>query len=155
MAEELRQVKENQAGLTVEAASATLIVTGVDDCGNMINPLIVAGQIHGGIAQGVGQAMIAEAVYDEDGQLITGSFMDYAMPRARDFPRFELDHTVTPSPLNPMGAKGIGEAGTVPVAGAVISAIEHALEPFGVRIAEAPISPGRLIELIAAGKQGS
>ena len=81
--------------------------------GNLINPLIVEGQIHGGLAQGIGQAMIEEVVYSEDGQLLTGSFMDYAMPRATDFPRFELDNTVTPTPVNPLGAKGVGEAGTL------------------------------------------
>ncbi len=85
----------------------------VDDAGNLINPLIVEGQIHGGLAQGIGQAMIEEAVYNEDGQLMTGSFMDYAMPRATDFPRFELSSTVTPTPSNPLGAKGVGEAGTL------------------------------------------
>src|SRR5471032_3540730 len=84
----------------------------VDDAGNLINPMIVEGQIHGGLAQGIGQAMIEEVVYSEDGQLLTGSFMDYAIPRAIDFPRFELDNTVTPTPVNPLGAKGVGEAGT-------------------------------------------
>ena len=85
----------------------------VDDAGNLINPLIVEGQIHGGLAQGIGQAMIEEIIYDEDGQLLTGSLMDYALPRATDFPRFELYSTVTPTPLNPLGAKGVGEAGTL------------------------------------------
>src|SRR5262249_58502048 len=83
----------------------------VDDAGTLINPMIVDGQIHGGLAQGIGQAMIEEVVYGEDGQLLTGSFMDYALPRAIDFPRFELDATVTPTPVNPLGAKGVGEAG--------------------------------------------
>jgi carbon-monoxide dehydrogenase large subunit len=78
--------------------------------GNLINPLIVEGQIHGGLAQGIGQALIEEVVYNSDGQLVTGSFMDYALPRATDFPRFELDNTVTPTPVNPLGAKGCGEA---------------------------------------------
>ena len=84
-----------------------LRLVAVDDAGNLINPLIVEGQIHGGLAQGIGQAMIEEAVYSEDGQLLTGSFMDYAMPRATDFPRFELHTTVTPTPVNPLGAKGV------------------------------------------------
>ena len=78
-----------------------LRLVAVDDAGNLINPLIVEGQIHGGLAQGIGQAMIEEVVYSEDGQLLTGSFMDYAMPRAIDFPRFELSNTVTPTPVNP------------------------------------------------------
>ena len=90
-----------------------LKLVAVDDAGNLINPLIVEGQIHGGLAQGIGQAMVEEAVYSEDGQLLTGSFMDYAMPRATDFPRFELHATVTPTPVNPLGAKGVGEAGTL------------------------------------------
>ena len=84
-----------------------LKLVAVDDAGNLINPLIVEGQIHGGLAQGIGQAMIEEAVYNDDGQLLTGSFMDYAMPRATDFPRFELYATVTPTPVNPLGAKGV------------------------------------------------
>ena len=78
----------------------------VDDAGNRINPLIVEGQIHGGLAQGIGQAMVEEVVYDENGQLVTGSFMDYAIPRAIDFPRFELTPAFTPTPVNPLGAKG-------------------------------------------------
>ena len=90
-----------------------LKLVAVDDAGNLINPLIVEGQIHGGLAQGIGQAMIEEVVYNDDGQLVTGSFMDYALPRATDFPRFELDATVTPTPVNPLGAKGVGEAGTL------------------------------------------
>jgi len=93
--------------------------------------------------------------YDENAQPVTTTLADYLLPTAAEVPNFEIVHVEHPSTLNPLGVKGIGEAGTVPVAGAVISAIEHALEPFGVRIAEAPISPGRLIELIAAGKQGS
>src|SRR5438046_6869681 len=82
-----------------------LKLVAVDDAGNLINPLIVEGQIHGGLAQGIGQAMIEEVVYGDDGQLLTGSFMDYAFPRAIDFPRFELGATVTPTPVNPLGAK--------------------------------------------------
>ena len=85
----------------------------VDDVGNIINPTIVEGQIHGGIAQGLGQALYEEVIYDEAGQMLTGSFMDYALPKAHNFPRFELDNTVTPSPVNPMGVKGVGEAGTI------------------------------------------
>jgi CO/xanthine dehydrogenase Mo-binding subunit len=85
----------------------------VDDCGRIISPLLVEGQVHGGIAQGIGQALYEEVVYDEGGQLLTATLMDYAVPRAEMLPRYELDHTVTPSPLNPMGAKGVGEAGTI------------------------------------------
>src|SRR5262245_34527329 len=90
-----------------------LKLVAVDDAGTLINPMIVEGQIHGGLAQGIGQAMIEETVYNDDGQLVTGSFMDYALPRAIDFPSFELHSTVTPTPVNPLGAKGVGEAGTL------------------------------------------
>src|SRR5207244_9911636 len=88
-----------------------LKLVAVDDAAHLINPLIVEGQIHGGLAQGIGQAMIEEVVYNEDGQLLTGSFMDYAIPRAIDFPRFALAATVTPTPLNPPGPKAVGDAG--------------------------------------------
>ena len=125
---------------------------GVDDCGNVVNPLIVAGQIHGGIAQGVGQAMTEEAVYDEaSGQLVTASFMDYAIPRARDFPRFELDNTVTPSPLNPLGVKGIGEAGTIGSTPSIVSAAVDALNEFGVEHIDMMLRPEKLWRLIHGG----
>ena len=125
---------------------------GVDDCGNIVNPLIVTGQIHGGIAQGVGQAMTEEAVYDEaSGQLVTASFMDYAIPRARDFPRFELDHTVTPSPLNPLGVKGIGEAGTIGSTPCIVSAAVDALSEFGVEHIDMMLRPEKLWRLIHGG----
>jgi carbon-monoxide dehydrogenase large subunit len=99
----------------------------VDDCGRQINPLLVQGQVHGGIAQGVGQAMWEQVVYDENGQLLTSTFMDYAMPIATEFPPFELDHTVTLTPLNPLGVKGVGEAGTIGSTPAVVSAVADAL----------------------------
>ena len=125
---------------------------GVDDCGNVVNPLIVAGQIHGGIAQGVGQAMIEEAVYDEEsGQLLTASFMDYAIPRARDLPRFELDHTVTPSPLNPLGVKGIGEAGTIGSTPSIVNAAVDALSGLGVEHIDMMLRPEKLWRLIHGG----
>ena len=108
-----------------------LKLVAVDDAGNLINPLIVEGQIHGGLAQGIGQAMIEEAVYNDDGQLLTGSFMDYALPRATDFPRFELHATVTPTPVNPLGAKGVGEAGTLGSTPCIVNAAVDALS--GVR----------------------
>ena len=112
-----------------ETGEPTLLkLVAVDDAGNLINPLIVEGQIHGGLAQGIGQAMIEEAVYNDDGQLLTGSFMDYAMPRATDFPRFELHATVTPTPVNPLGAKGVGEAGTLGSTPCIVSAAVDALE---------------------------
>ncbi len=120
----------------------------VDDCGNVINPLLVDGQIHGGIAQSVGQALLEEAVYDEQGQLITGELMDYAIPRAADLPRFELDRTVTPSPVNPMGVKGVGEAGTIGATPALINAVVDALAPFGVRHVDLPARRERIWKII-------
>ena len=104
-----------------------LRLVAVDDAGHLINPLIVEGQVHGGLAQGIGQALIEEVVYGGDGQPLTGSLMDYALPRASDFPRFELDATVTPTPLNPLGAKGIGEAGTIGSTPCVVAAAVDAL----------------------------
>jgi carbon-monoxide dehydrogenase large subunit len=120
----------------------------VDDAGNLINPLIVEGQIHGGLAQGIGQAMIEEAVYDDSGQLVTGSFMDYALPRAIDFPRFELHSTVTPTPVNPLGAKGVGEAGTLGSTPSVVSAAVDALSEFGVTHVDMMLRPEKLWRII-------
>ena len=120
----------------------------VDDAGPLINPLIVEGQIHGGLAQGVGQAMIEEVVYNSDGQLVTGSFMDYAMPRATDFPTFELHSTVTPTPVNPLGAKGVGEAGTLGSTPAVVAAAVDALSEFGVKHIDMMLRPEKLWRII-------
>ena len=120
----------------------------VDDAGNLINPLIVEGQIHGGLAQGIGQAMVEEAVYNEDGQLVTGSFMDYAMPRATDFPRFELSATCTPTPVNPLGAKGVGEAGTLGSTPCIVSAAVDALSPLGVKHIDMMLRPEKLWRII-------
>jgi Aerobic-type carbon monoxide dehydrogenase, large subunit CoxL/CutL homologs len=116
----------------------------VDDCGPQINPLIVQGQIHGGITQGVAQALYEQAVYDENGQLLSGTLMDYAVPTAAQVPHYELDHTVTPSPVNPMGVKGAGEAGTIGSAQAVMNAIIDALSPFGVKHMQMPATPERV-----------
>ncbi|HEY7544254.1 MAG TPA: molybdopterin cofactor-binding domain-containing protein, partial [Blastocatellia bacterium] len=111
------------------------------DCGKMINPLLVEGQIHGGIVQALGQALYEEVVYDEQGQLVTGTLMDYAVPKAAHAPRFELDSTETPSPVNPMGVKGVGEAGTIGATPAIVNAVVDALAPFGVRHLDMPIRP--------------
>jgi carbon-monoxide dehydrogenase large subunit len=132
-----------------------LKLVAVDDAGNLINPLIVEGQIHGGLAQGVGQAMVEEAVYSDDGQLLTGSFMDYAMPRATDFPRFELDATVTPTPCNPFGAKGVGEAGTLGSTPCIVNAAVDALSPLGVKHIDMMLRPEKLWRIINAPRQGS
>ncbi len=117
----------------------------VDDCGNIINPMIVDGQLHGGIAQGIAQALFEEVVYDEEsGQLKTGSLVDYLVPTANEFPNFELGRTITPSPTNELGVKGIGEAGTIASSIAVINAICDALSPLGIKHVDMPASPDRL-----------
>ena len=115
-----------------------------DDVGNVINPMIVDGQLHGGIAHGIGQALFEGAIYDESGQLLNGSFMDYTMPRADDLPMFELDRTVTPCPHNPLGVKGAGEAGTIASTPAVVNAVMDALAPFGVTDIQMPLTPERV-----------
>ena len=125
-----------------------LKMVAVDDAGHLINPLIVEGQIHGGLAQGIGQAMIEEVAYDAEGQPLTASFMDYALPRASDFPRFELDNTVTPTPVNPLGAKGVGEAGTIGSTPCIVAAAVDALSGFGVRHLDMMLRPEKLWRLI-------
>ena len=120
----------------------------VDDCGKVINPMLVDGQVHGGIVQSIGQAMFEEVVYDEQGQLITGTLMDYALPRAGHIPNFELDRTETPSPVNPLGVKGVGEAGTIGATPAIVGAIVDALSPFGVKHLDMPIKPEALWRII-------
>ena len=131
-----------------------LKLVAVDDAGHLINPLIVEGQIHGGLAQGIGQALIEEVVYNSDGQLVTGSFMDYAIPRATDFPRFELDSTVTPTPVNPLGAKGVGEAGTLGSTPSVVCAAVDALSEFGVKHIDMMLRPEKLWRIIHGPRQG-
>jgi aerobic carbon-monoxide dehydrogenase large subunit len=120
----------------------------VDDCGNRINPLIIEGQVHGGIVQGLAQAVYEGAVYNDDGQLLTGTLMDYAVPTAAMVPHLELDFTVTPSPVNPLGVKGAGEAGTIASAQAVMNAIVDALSPFGVKHLQMPATPERVWKAI-------
>jgi aerobic carbon-monoxide dehydrogenase large subunit len=123
----------------------------VDDCGKQINPMLVAGQVHGGIVQSIGQAMFEEVVYDETGQLVTGTLMDYALPKAVMIPHLELDSTETPSPVNPLGAKGVGEAGTIGATPAIVAAIVDALAPYGVRHIDMPIKPEVVWQLIKSG----
>jgi carbon-monoxide dehydrogenase large subunit len=118
------------------------------DCGNVINPLIVEGQILGGVAHGLSNALYEEAVYDEQGQSLATSFLDYPLPSAREMPRVEMFHLTTPSPINPLGVKGAGEAGTIPVTAAVAGAVEDALRSFGVRVNRIPLNPARISELI-------
>lgn len=125
----------------------------VDDFGTIINPMIVEGQVHGGLVQGIGQALIENCVYDrETGQLLTGSFMDYAMPRADDFPEFKLGHVCTPCTHNPLGTKGCGEAGAIGSPPAVINAVLDALKPLGVQDIDMPASPARVWAAIQAAR---
>ena len=123
----------------------------VDDVGNVINPMIVDGQVHGGIAHGIGQALFEGAVYDEDGQLLTGTFMDYTMPRAADLPMFEVDRTVTPCPHNPLGAKGAGETGTIASTPCIVNAVCDAV---GVRDIRMPLTPERVWRAIHEAQAG-
>jgi carbon-monoxide dehydrogenase large subunit len=118
------------------------------DCGNVINPLILEGQILGGVAHGLSNALYEEAIHDEAGQNLATSFLDYPIPTAREIPRIETFHLTTPSPINPLGAKGAGEAGTLPVLAAVAAGVEDALRPFGVRVTRMPLNPARIVELI-------
>jgi aerobic carbon-monoxide dehydrogenase large subunit len=124
-----------------------------DDCGNILNPLIVEGQVHGGVAQGLGQALWEQAVYDDSGQLVTGEFMDYAVAKASSMPWIETSHTVTPSPVNPLGVKGVGEAGTIGCSPAVVNSVVDALSPLGVRHIDMPMTPEKIWNLIQAGER--
>ncbi len=126
----------------------------VDDCGNQINPMLVDGQVHGGIAQGIGQAMFEGAVYDESGQLVSGSLMDYAVPKAAMIPTLELESTVTPTPVNPLGVKGVGEAGTIGSTPAAVNAVIDALRPLGVKSIDMPHWPEKVWKAIQAAKGG-
>jgi carbon-monoxide dehydrogenase large subunit len=127
--------------------------TAVDDFGTIINPMIVEGQVHGGLVQGIGQALIENCVYDrETGQLLTGSFMDYAMPRADDFPEFKIGHVCTPCTHNPLGTKGCGEAGAIGSPPAIINAVLDALAPLGVKDLDMPATPHRVWQAIQAVK---
>jgi carbon-monoxide dehydrogenase large subunit len=126
-----------------------------DDCGNQINPLIVEGQIHGGIVQGVAQALWEDAAYDEDGNLQSASFLDYLVPSAAEVPSFETACTVTPSPTNPLGVKGVGEAGTIGSAPAVMNAVVDALSPYGIHDITMPASPERVWRALTAAAGGS
>jgi carbon-monoxide dehydrogenase large subunit len=127
--------------------------TAVDDFGTIINPMIVEGQVHGGLVQGIGQALMEHCMYDrETGQLLTGSFMDYAMPRADDFPTFTIGHVCTPCTTNPLGTKGCGEAGAIGSPPAVMNAVLDALAPLGVKDLDMPASPNRVWTAIQQAK---
>ena len=118
------------------------------DCGTLVNPTIVEGQIRGGVAQGVGGSFYERIVYDDSGQPLTTTFMDFLMPTALEIPEIEIGHIETPSPLNALGIKGVGEAGAIPVPALVAEAIDDALAPLGVRVREMPLDPDRLRRLI-------
>jgi carbon-monoxide dehydrogenase large subunit len=123
----------------------------VDDCGKVINPMLVDGQVHGGVAQGLGQALYEQAVYDDSGQLLSGELMDYAVPKATMMPWIESHHTETPSPVNPLGVKGVGEAGTIGCSPAVVNSVVDALSPFGVRHIDMPMTPEKIWNLLQKG----
>ena len=127
----------------------------VDDCGNAINPMLIDGQIHGGVVHGIGQALYERVHYEDSGQLATGSFVNYAIPTAAEMPSFETDRTVTPSPVNSLGAKGVGEAGTIAASAAVTNAVIDAMRPLGVTYMNMPLSPLRIWEAINQGQGAS
>jgi carbon-monoxide dehydrogenase large subunit len=128
----------------------------IDDCGNVINPMIVEGQVHGGVAQGIAQALYEEVIHDpETGQLRTGTLLDYSIPGIGEIPGIEVDRTITPSTTNPLGAKGIGEAGTIAASPAVINAICDALSPLGIKHVDMPASPDRLWQQIHRARGAS
>jgi carbon-monoxide dehydrogenase large subunit len=127
----------------------------VDDVGRVINPMIVNGMVQGGIAQGVAQALWEGAAYDEQGQLLTASMMDYAVPKADFLPSFEIDRTVTPSPVNPLGIKGAGETGTIAATAAVANAVMDALTPLGITHVDMPLTPKTLWHAMQGRKGGA
>ena len=142
----------------IDAATGEVEVTRyvtVDDCGRIINPLLVEGQVHGGIAQGIGQALYEHAQYDEIGNLVSGSMMDYALPRLDSFPLFETNRTITPSPLNPLGVKGIGEAATIGSTPAIASAVMDALGHLGIRHIDMPLTPQKIWQAIHGSSNGA
>jgi carbon-monoxide dehydrogenase large subunit len=126
----------------------------VDDCGMVINPMIVDGQVHGGIAQGIAEALYEEAVYDDNGQLLTSSMTNYEVPAASDLPSLTLDRTVTPSTTNPLGVKGIGEAGTIAAPPAVVNAVIDAVSHLGVTDIKRPVSPHNVWTAVQKAKGG-
>ena len=125
----------------------------VEDCGRIINPLIVEGQAIGGVAQGVGAALLEEVLYDDDGQLLTGSLMDYLVPTAAEIPPVEVVHLERPSPTTLGGFKGVGEGGTIGAPAAVANAIADALQPLGIELSELPVTPDRLFRLLSRPRQ--
>ncbi|MDQ6842621.1 MAG: molybdopterin-dependent oxidoreductase, partial [Actinomycetota bacterium] len=127
----------------------------VDDCGNAVNPMLIDGQVHGGVVHAIGQALYERVHYDEEGQLVTGTFVDYALPTAAELPSFETDRTETPSPVNALGVKGVGEAGTIAGSPAVTNALIDALRPLGVSYINMPLTPMRVWEAISEAKSAA
>jgi carbon-monoxide dehydrogenase large subunit len=125
----------------------------VDDCGRILNPMLATGQVHGGLAQGIAQALFEEVVYDDDGMPLTSTLADYLFPSAAELPSFETAHTETPSPHNPLGAKGIGESGTIGSTPAVQSAVIDALTHLGVRHIDMPATPERVWRALQEAKR--
>ena len=143
--------------MIVEVDAETMMVdikryVTVEDCGTMLNPLIVDGQIHGGVAFGIGNSYYEKLVYDDSGQLLNASLADYLIPSATEVPRIEVGHEETRSPLNPLGSKGVGEGGTIPVPALFAQAIEDALADYGFEVLEMPLSPNQLFELLQAAR---
>jgi carbon-monoxide dehydrogenase large subunit len=144
----------------VEVDPETGIVTPLqfycmDDCGRVLNPMIAEGQVHGGVAQGIGQALYENAVYDENGQLLSGSMMDYAVPKATQLPSYTTEFAGVPSPTNPLGVKGIGEAGTIGATPAIVNAVVDALSPLGIRHIDLPLTPQRVWQAMREAKSGN
>ena len=137
-----------------ETGQVTILkYTVVHDCGTVINPMLVDGQVQGGVAHGIGNALLERMVFDADANPLTTTFADYLMPTAEIVPNCEIVHMESPTPLNPLGAKGAGEGGTIPAPAAIVAAVENALSPFGIRITDCPITPQRIVELINAASE--
>ena len=142
-----------QVEVDAETGAVTLLRYVVaHDCGRVVNPMLVDGQIHGGVAQGIGGGLAEEIRYDDQGQLLTGTLMDYAIPRADELPPIETLHLEWPSPRNPLGVKGVGEGGAISPPAALANAVEDALAPFGVRVTEGPVTAPRIAALLAAAR---
>ena len=133
-------------------AVALLRCCAVHDCWRAINPMIVEGQLHGGIAQGIGSALYEELIYDDAGQLLTATFMDYCPPRAEDVPPLDVTSVDFPSTVNPLGIKGVGESGIIAGAAAIGNAVEDALADRGVVVTRVPLTPARVFELLRSGR---
>ena len=134
--------------MRISGSVSILRYTVAHDSGNIINPMIVDGQVQGGVAHGIGNALFEWMKYDDGANPLTTTFQDYLMPASGNVPNCQIEHVETPNPLNPLGVKGAGEGGTIPAPAAIISAIEDALSPFGVHFAEMPLTPARIVEAL-------